>query len=135
MIRVIAAIFLKQIMFVVGLDEKRLAKQREEEKANLAKDLSEIFALADSSKNGALSRHEFDKCLLEPKVLDFMEQMGLEIEDAVALFGMMSLDDGEADYEEFLAGALHMKCVARAIDAVQIMHRQVELQHSQMEMQ
>jgi voltage-gated sodium channel len=127
MVRVIAAIFLKQIMFVAALDEKRKAKEMEQEREKVAADLREIFALADTSHNGAISKHEFDMMLQDHKVLSFLEKIGLEIEDAVALFNMMSLDDGEADYTEFLNGASNMKSQARAIDVVQVLHRQVEM--------
>ena len=41
----------------------------------------------------------------------------------VALFGVLSADDDEADYHEFLSGALKMKGSARTIDAVQILHQ------------
>lgn len=127
MIRVIAAIFLKQIMFVAGLDAKRIATEKAEEKNRVAAELEKMFAIADSSKNGAISRPEFDKMLQDPHVLIYLDQMGLEIEDAVALFSLMSLDDGEADYAEFLEGAINMKSQARAIDIVQVLHRQVEM--------
>lgn len=127
MIRVIAAIFLKQIMFVACLDEKRIAMEKEKERASVATELQKMFAIADSSKNGAISRHEFDKMLQDPHVLIYLDKMGLEIEDAVALFSLMALDDGEADYAEFMEGALNQKSQARFIDVVQVLHRQVEM--------
>lgn len=131
MLRVVGAIFLKQIMYVANLDEKREVMMKDRERERVASELRELFEVADTSKNGAISRHEFDQMLQDPKVLNYIEKIGLEIEDAVALFSMMSLDDGEADYAEFLDGAINMKSAARAIDVVQVLHRQMEM-HNQL---
>jgi len=127
MMKIVGSIFLKQIMAVAGLEEKRKEADLLKAKASIAAELREIFAEADTSGNGAISREEFDTMLCSANVLLRIEKVGLEIEEAVALFGMLSLDDGEADYEEFLDAAVKMKVTARSIDIVQVMHKSNEI--------
>lgn len=130
--RVIAALFLKQTMAVAALDEERIAIEKRKEKELVAQALREMFEAADSDQNGAISREEFDEMLHTEAVVEFFENLNLEIEEVIALFGVLCADDGEADYEEFLDGALKMKSPARAIDTVQIMHQQLQM-HKTME--
>merc|ERR1712113_684769 len=59
--------------------------------------------------------------------MTLFEKLELDAYEVSALFEMLSEEDGVADYEEFLSGAMRMKGSARTIDAVRIMHEQVWL--------
>merc|ERR1712107_318324 len=50
------------------------------------------------------------------------QQLGLEVAEVAVLFELLSSESGQADYHEFLEGALKLKQSARAIDVIQIIH-------------
>jgi len=125
--RIIAALFLKQTMAVAALDAERVAYEKVKEKEHFASELRHIFAAGDTSGDGMISRDEFELMLGNVEVVASFKKLELEMEEVEALFNVLSADDGQADYEEFLAGALKMKCSARTMDAVQILHAQILL--------
>merc|ERR1719440_1177622 len=98
------------------------------QKARFAAELHEIFAEADTSQDGSISKEEFEAMLENESVISHFAKLDLEIDEVVALFGVLSADDDEADYQEFLNGALQMKGSARTIDTVRILHHQFRLQ-------
>eukprot|EP00928_Gymnodinium_smaydae_P093362 TRINITY_DN774_c0_g2_i2.p1 TRINITY_DN774_c0_g2~~TRINITY_DN774_c0_g2_i2.p1 ORF type:complete len:572 (+),score=163.45 TRINITY_DN774_c0_g2_i2:55-1770(+) len=127
-IRVVGALFLKQTMEVANLDKERMLMEKMKHKDATAATLREIFKLADTSGDGSISRTEFESMLEEHEIVDLLKKLDLDLDEVEALFSVLSADDGEADYEEFLAGALKMKSSARTIDAVQIVHQQMKVQ-------
>jgi voltage-gated sodium channel len=126
--RVIAALFLKQTMAVAAVDEERAAMEKLKEKEKFALELRAVFAEADESNDGSISTEEFNRMMRNPRIVAHFEKLDLEADEVSALFGVLSEDDGEADYEEFLDAALKMKSSARTIDTVQIMHHQLRTQ-------
>lgn len=125
--RVVAALFLKQTLSVAAQDDAKKAAKLEAEKERIAGELSEFFGEADVSGNGAVSSAEFEAMLKNPSVAEHFKDLGLETEEAVALFGVLCADDGEADYQEFLDGALKMRKNAQVSDIIQMMHTQGEV--------
>lgn len=105
------------------------------EREKFASELRLIFSTADSSGDGAISKDEFTSMLSDPAIITGFQKLDLEIDEVVALFGVLSADDGDADYEEFLNGAMKMKSSARTIDTVQIMHQQLATQRALQEIQ
>ena len=84
-----------------------MAKMKEH--AVFAAELRMIFEEADDSKDGAISSEEFKVMMQNKEVLDHFKNLNLEVDEFTALFSVLSADDGLADYEEFLTGALKMK--------------------------
>lgn len=106
-------------------EQAEAAKMREKEK--IASELAKIFVQADTSGNGAISQQEFRQMLANEEVVVCLSHLGIEIDEAVALFGVLCVDDGEADYEEFLNGALKVNGSAKTIDTLQILHQVLEM--------
>jgi len=128
--RIVAALFLKQTMTVAAIDDERLAMARVKEKERFASELRDIFEEADTSKDGAISAEEFATMVDNEHVMGHFAQLDLDLDEVSALFSVLSADDGVADYEEFLTGALKMKGSARTIDTVQILSQQLKLQRT-----
>lgn len=124
--RVVAALFVKQTFAVADLDAERIAMEKLVEREKFAAEIRAVFLEADTSGDGAISKDEFDSLLHSSDIVAHFENVGLEIDEVIALFGVLSSDDGLADYEEMLVGAMKMKGSARAIDTVQIMHQQLQ---------
>jgi len=125
--RVVAAIFLKQTMAVADIDAERLAMEHLKRREAFASSLRAIFQKGDMDGDGTISLKEFEGMLLDHEVALCFKQLGLDADEVEALFDVLSSDDGEADYEEFLTGALKMNSCARTIDSVQVMHNQLKM--------
>merc|ERR1712187_208952 len=94
-------------------------------KARFASALRTAFHEADTSGDGVLTVDEFETMMENRVFLETFKDLELEEEDLHALFQIISDDDGVADYEEFLDGAMKMKNTARIFDTVQIMHNEL----------
>jgi len=125
--RIVGALFLKQTMEVAAVDTERLAMKNLQRRDKFAGHLRAIFQEVDSSGDGALSREEFQTMLRDDAVIKHFRKLDLDRDEVVALFTVLSDDDGVADYEEFLNGALKMNSSARTIDSVQVMHNQLTM--------
>jgi len=120
--RVIGALFLKQTMNVASDDADRMAVQKMKEKEKFAELIRSIFQKGDESGDGEISAEEFVAMIYDPEVADIFTQLDLELFEVVMLFRLLSNEDGGADYEEFLQGAMKLKNSARTIDVIQILH-------------
>lgn len=125
--RIVGALFLKQTMDVAAVDAERLAMSNMKRKDKFAGALRDIFVLVDTSGDGAISLDEFETMLQNEEVFKNFRKLGLDEDEVTALFTVLSDDDGCADYEEFLHGALKMNSSARTIDSVQVMHNQMSM--------
>jgi Ca2+-binding EF-hand superfamily protein len=125
--RVIAALFLRQTMAVVSNDEERTAMRNMKNKEMFATRLNTIFESADASGDGEIGVAEFEKMMKDPIVVASFAKLDLDVDEVSALFTVLSSDDGSADYNEFLHGALKMNSSASIIDSVQVMHKQMKM--------
>lgn len=121
--RVVAALFLKQTMFVASVDAERMAVEKMQRKEKVAQILADIFKQGDTSGDGSINAEEFMVMLTDKAILDMFEKLDIELPELKLLFQMLADDDGLAAYDEFLGAALKMKASARNIDAVQILHQ------------
>lgn len=123
-IRVIAALFLKQTMAVAAIDAERMAFERIRQKEKTMATLRNVFTMGDTSGDGELHRLEFEEMMENPQVLAMFEDLELEPHELHMLFELLSEDDGVADQEEFLLGAMKLKNTARTVDMIQVLHQQ-----------
>merc|ERR1719498_1791677 len=100
-----------------------MAKMKEHEK--FAGELEQIFRVGDTSGDGSISKEEFHEMTKDPRVKDRFKKLELEMDEVDQLFFVLSAEDGEADYYEFLHAALKMKGSAKIIDAMQLQHGQL----------
>lgn len=121
--RVVAALFLKQTINVANIDAEQMAVQRMKRKERYVGHLTEIFKLADVSGDGVINAEEFQAMMVDPIINAMFDKLEIDLPEVQLLFSVLCDDDGQADYEEFLQGALKMKNSARTIDAVQILHQ------------
>jgi len=125
--RVVAAIFMKHTFAVAALDQEQVAMDNKKRKEKYAKQLMTIFHHGDTSRDGAISKEEFEAMLEKPNVVEAFEKRGLDLFEVETLFNTLSSDDGDADYEEFLEGALKMTSSTHTLDSVQVMHNQMKM--------
>jgi len=131
--RLISALFLKQTLAIASSDAEKMTMSQLQHKQKFAQKIREVFLEADTSGDGKISADEFQKMVFDPHVGKCFESLELEVAEVATLFQLLSTDDGETDYEEFLEGALKLKNSAKTIDVIQILHahqtsqKQIEL--------
>jgi len=126
-IRVVSALFLKTTMAVAAADSEKMIMSRMKSRQKVAEGIRQIFREADTSGDGSIDAQEFVEMLAKPSVGAIFKELELEVEEVVTLFIIVADEDGEADYEEFLEGALKMKESIRTIDTIQILHQHMKL--------
>jgi hypothetical protein len=126
--RVVGALFLQQTMSVSKLDQEKCAMDQMKRKGQLSETLRMIFQAADTSGDGALSQAEFDILMSHQSVVDEFAGMGLDIDEVGQFFTVLVADDGSADYNEFINGALAMATSAPAIDMMKSLQHEVKIE-------
>eukprot|EP00929_Paragymnodinium_shiwhaense_P072271 TRINITY_DN36686_c0_g1_i1.p1 TRINITY_DN36686_c0_g1~~TRINITY_DN36686_c0_g1_i1.p1 ORF type:complete len:765 (-),score=171.57 TRINITY_DN36686_c0_g1_i1:547-2841(-) len=81
---------------------------------------------------GMLSREDFDLCLQDPEIREYMRDLGIEMDDAAILFDFLA-DDGSGAIasEEVLFGLVRLRASAKFIDMLTLLH-QVGKQHKKL---
>lgn len=125
--RVIAALFLKQTLAVASDDAQKVAVIKMKERQHFAEVIRSVFAKADSSGDGAISEKEFVSMIYDPEVADNFIKLGLELFEITMLFRLLSDEDGVADYDEFLRGAMQLNSGATNVDIIKILHETATL--------
>jgi len=126
-IRVVGALFLKSTLQVAAQNDERLAMDAQKSKKATAIKIEAMFKAADSSGDGSLGEEEFAAMLEKPEVVAAFDEMGLDTDELMALFSVLSSDDAQADYEEFLNGALAMTGSAPSLDNMKSSQNQLKL--------
>lgn len=126
-IRVVGALFLKSTLAVAAQNDERIAMEAQKKKKETAVKIEAMFKAADETGDGSLGEEEFEAMLEKPEVLEAFEAIGLDVDELMALFSVLSSDDGEADYEEFLNGAMAMTASAPCLDNMKSAQNQLKL--------
>jgi len=125
--RVVGALFLKSTLAIANQSDERLAMQAQREKKAIAEKIEVLFKAADESGDGCLGPEEFEAMLEKPEVINDFAEMGLDMDELFALFSVLSSDDGTADYEEFMNGALAMTASSPQLDNMKNSQNQLKL--------
>lgn len=131
--RLIGALFLKQTLASAESDDDKMTMIKLRQKRAFAHEIRTVFIEGDTSGDGLISPDEFRAMLHDPRVGKSFTHLGLEVAEVATLFQLLAADDGSADYEEFLEGALKLTNSVKTIDVIQLMHANQTLQ-KQLEM-
>jgi len=123
-IRIIAAMFLKEVMAISQSDKDMMAMEKMKFADKFADELRNFFLEADTSGDGLVSADEFDMILTNPDVVKSLGNLDLQVYEVQGLFNLLNDGDGTIPFEEFLSGAVRLKGAARSCDSVTIMHEQ-----------
>lgn len=121
-IRIITAMFIKETLSVASSDASLAVQEKLRVKDLYRKKLEIVFAEADSSGDGVISRAELETALENKIVLDYLSILEIEIYEVEPLFDLLDDGDGAVTIQEFCQGVMRLKGQARALDVVSIMH-------------
>merc|ERR1719313_185999 len=99
-------------MAVAAADSEMVALENLRQKEKYANKLREIFRLADTDNGGSIDQQEYKQMMRNAEVMQLFGQLDLSDTDVDTLYRVLSHEDGEASYEEFLDAALRMKSSA-----------------------
>lgn len=125
MVRVIAALFLKQTMHVAGQEKEKMklesAKQKEDFEQRLATFLDEM----DTSGDKVLSRAELNELLDNPELKTMLSQAGLDENEVEGMYNIWDEGSGKVAMDDFLDGAVILK--RSGVEAVEAFKGQQKL--------
>eukprot|EP00930_Biecheleria_cincta_P093595 TRINITY_DN8401_c0_g1_i1.p1 TRINITY_DN8401_c0_g1~~TRINITY_DN8401_c0_g1_i1.p1 ORF type:complete len:554 (+),score=76.08 TRINITY_DN8401_c0_g1_i1:35-1663(+) len=119
-LNVVNSIFVSQTLKFAVSDEDYMAKRLVKEQNAHRRKLEMLFANADVSDDGLLSREEFAALLGDDHMKLWLNQLGLEYHDLVELFDLIDDGDGRMNWEEFLNGSKMLKGGAKSIDVFRL---------------
>merc|ERR1711937_292164 len=85
-----------------------------------------IFRDADTSGDGCISQEEFDVMMSHSQVRQEFVKMGLDIDEVCVFFSVCISDDGLADYDEFINGALAMATSAPNVNMMKKLQQDIK---------
>ncbi|CAE7234962.1 Scn11a [Symbiodinium natans] len=124
-LNVVNAVFVQSTMKVAQADEEVMAREKRRSEQAFQRKVSALFRQADISGDGKIDMKEFKRLLKAPKLHLWLSQLEIETTDLWGLFQMLDTGDGEISLEEFEAGTMRIKGMARSFDLAQV-HRLVE---------
>jgi len=116
---IITSVFVEKVLKLAQPDmDTLMLEQRRKDEAD-AKELRELFRKLDVDCSGTISRKEFERCIKNGEVENFLVGRGIDIKDAKTFFTMLSesMDkENEVDIGTVVGSCLRIKGVATSID-------------------
>jgi len=141
-IRVISGVFLHETFKCAQMDDDLMIKNRERTKRRFRQKMTGLFAAADTSGDGLLSKEEFVEIVRDDKVAMWLQAMDLWVRNPNHLFEYLAGDKHELKMQELVKGVAKLKGPALALDAVSLhsdariaqreQHKAVRKQNAQM---
>lgn len=129
MMRVIAALFLKETLDAAAKERERVAQDAAKKKDRMAQSLKNVFKLADDTGDGCVERESFLRMLEEEQVIETLGSMGLNHNEVRALVDLLSEGGHAIPIADFLHAALTMHETARTIHVMQTSADVARLEH------
>lgn len=109
MVRVIAALFLKQTMAVAVQEKEKTKLEGYKENGSFENVLHDFLVEMDTSGDGVLSRRELADMLDDENLQTALQHAELKENEVVAIFEMFDPGDGQVPMGDFLNGAVRLK--------------------------
>ncbi|CAJ1357030.1 unnamed protein product [Effrenium voratum] len=119
-LNVVNAVFVQSTMKVAQADDDFIAREKRKAEESYHRKVTSLFRQVDTSGDGKIDVREFKRLLRAPKLQVWLSQLDIETTDLWGLFKMLDQGDGEISLEEFEAGTMRIKGLARSFDLAQL---------------
>lgn len=116
---IITSVFVEKVLKLAQPDMDTLMMEQRRKDDEDAKELRELFRKLDVDCSGTISEDEFQRCIKNGEVENFLVGRGIDIKDAKTFFTMLSesMDrENEVDIGTVVGSCLRIKGVATSID-------------------
>lgn len=117
LLNVIIGVVVETVLCAAKNNEYIQAQRMEEKLKSEIRVLYHIFLQADKDNSGELDLEEFETCLKNPAVVDFLRKLELPTNDAKVVFELFDDDEsGKLTIDEFLQGVMKLRGAPSAMD-------------------
>jgi hypothetical protein len=125
---IITGVFVDNAVETARHQREFLVQKEMEVKEQWLKEMRSIFMEMDSDHSGTVSKDEISEFCNDERVTYYLTALGLDVHDTERLFELLDENrDGELEVDEFLAGCLRLKGMARSIDVYSLIHQTRQL--------
>mmetsp|Transcript_18917 Transcript_18917/g.33336 ORF Transcript_18917/g.33336 Transcript_18917/m.33336 type:complete len:553 (+) Transcript_18917:42-1700(+) len=117
-VTVIRGIFLHETFQVAAMDDELMIMKRERQVNKNIEKMDKLFAEADETGDGILSKSEFLEVMKDHRVKSWLAAMELDIRDAELVFDLIDDGDGTISAPELVRGFAKLKGTARSVDMI-----------------
>merc|ERR1712130_77288 len=121
-IRIIAALFLKETLSVAAEDADTVIQERMRETKNYAAKLEKLCKVVDLAHDGNITATEFMTVMQQPEAKAYLSSLEVSCTDIASLFHLLDDGTGSVSYSEFISGIVRLKGQARSQDLLLVLH-------------
>jgi hypothetical protein len=115
---IITSIFVEKALDFAkpGLEEEMMSRHMDDRQC--AQDLKELFMAHDIDGSNSISWAEFNECLHDKRLSEYLLYKGLDLKDAQAFFSLLAgcSANGEVDTKTIIGGCLKLRGAASNVD-------------------
>lgn len=115
-IRIIAALFLRQTMEVATRDERVMRNEAVLSKRRYSEAVRDLFIDSDEKGIGRVTFEQFQIFIKSDEGQDWLDELQLEDEDATAIFQLANDGAGALTIDEYLSAVFRLKDTTKQID-------------------
>jgi len=116
-VNIIMGVFVENAIEAGRDDTQAIIEESMNKKQALLEKIHNVFVEMDTDKTGTVTHDEFEDALHDQSVLAYFQVLGLDIDEAKTLFGLLDHDqNGSIDVEEFVSGCMRLKGDAKSLD-------------------
>lgn len=127
-IRVISALFLKQVITAAAVDPVAVMNEKARKKKRELDQLQDLFSMADQNGNGEMDQEEFRALMEQPMARTILSILEIDPTDAKHVFTVLDDGDGEILMSEFISGVMRVRGHAKALDMVTVLYQNQRMQ-------
>jgi hypothetical protein len=123
-LNIITGVFVDNAVETARTQREFLVQKEMEVKEQWLKEMRSIFQEMDADGSGTVNKDEITEFCNDDRVHYYLTALGLDVHDTERLFELLDENrDGELEVDEFLAGCLRLKGMARSIDVYSLIHQ------------
>lgn len=120
-IRIITALFLRQVLQVATGDEQMMRNEKVQKQRKYSEKIRHLYVAEDTSGLGRLSKEQFEKFLVDDRGQAWLSILELDNKGAANIFELVNAD-GTLTLDEFLGGVFKLKDTAKQLDMLVLQH-------------